>query len=261
MIKLIAVDLDDTLLNSQVQISEENKKVIKECQEQGIHFTFATGRMFRAAVNFAKEVKLDLPLITYQGALVKTIAEEEIQHHVIEKEVAVEVIEFLKDFDLQLNVYMNDHLYVEKMNDYGDHYVSLSGVGHEITKFPQGLITDPTKILLAGDEKILEKAQVEGEKLFGNKLTITKSKSYFLEFGNKKSKKSIALKDLGESLGIKREEIMAIGDGMNDLDMLEFAGLGVAVENGNSQVKEIADYITESNDNHGVAKAIRKYVL
>ena len=261
MIKLIAVDLDDTLLNSQVEISQENKKVIQECQEQGIHFTFATGRMFRATTKFAREINLDLPLITYQGALVKTLEEEEIKHHVIEKDLAAEVIDFLKGYNLQLNVYMDDYLYVEEMNDFGNNYTSLSGVGHRLTTFPQGLITNPTKILIAGDPDVLDIAQEKGRILFGDKLTITKSKSYFLEFGNREAKKSIALKALAESLGVKREEILAIGDGMNDLDMLEYAGIGVAMENGDRQIKEISDYVTDTNDNHGVAKAIKKFVL
>ena len=261
MIKLVAVDLDDTLLNNDIKISEENKKAIRECREQGIYFTFATGRMFRAAVDYAKEVNLDLPLITYQGALVKTIDEKEIEHHVIEKEIAAEVIDFLRDYKMQLNVYMNDFLYVEQMNDFGCNYVSLSKVGHKVTKFPQGLVTEPTKILLAGDPAVLDIIQEKSMAIYGDRLTITKSKDHFLEFGNPKSKKSIALKALADSLGIKREEIMAVGDGMNDLDMLEFAGTGVAMENAAPQVKEIADHITDTNDNHGVAKAIRKFVL
>ena len=151
MIKLVAVDLDDTLLNNDIKISDENKKAIMECKKRGVYFTFATGRMFRAAVNFAKEVDLDLPLITYQGALIKTVDEKEIKHHVIEKNIAADVIEFLRNYKLQLNVYMNDHLYVEEMNDFGNNYVSLSKVEHKITNFPQGLVTNPTKILLAGE--------------------------------------------------------------------------------------------------------------
>ncbi len=261
MIKLVAVDLDDTLLNNEIKISEENKKVIQECREQGIYFTFATGRMFRAAVNFAKEINLDLPLITYQGALVKTIDEKEIHHHVIEKDIAADVIEFLRDYKMQLNVYMNDSLYVEEMNEFGNNYVNLSRVEHKITRFPKGLVTNPTKILLAGEPSTLDIIQREAIEIYGNKLTITKSKDYFLEFGHEKSKKSIALKELAENLGVKREEILAIGDGMNDLDMLEFAGVGVAMENGAQQAKEVADYVTDSNDNHGVAKAIKKFVL
>lgn len=261
MIKLVAVDLDDTLLNNDIKISEENKKAIQECRKKGVYFTFATGRMFRAAVNYAKEVDLDLPLITYQGALIKTIDEKEIQHHVIEKNIAADVIEFLRGYKLQLNVYMNDNLYVEEMNDFGNNYVSLSRVEHKITNFPQGLVTNPTKILLAGEPSTLDIIQKEASMIFGNKLTITKSKDYFLEFGNEKAKKSIALKALAENLGIKREEILAIGDGMNDLDMLEYAGTGVAMENAAPQAKEVADYITDTNDNHGVAKAINKFVL
>ncbi len=261
MIKLVAVDLDDTLLNNDIKISEENKKAIQECRAQGVHFTFATGRMFRAAVNYAREINLDLPLITYQGALVKTVDEKEIYHHVIEKKVASEVIDFLKSFKMQLNVYMNDSLYVEELNDFGNNYVNLSKVEHKITKFSDGLASDPTKILLAGDPVTLDVVQKEAISIYGKKLTITKSKDYFLEFGNEKSKKSIALQTLAENLGIKREEILAIGDGMNDLDMLEYAGTGVAMANGAKAVKEAADHITDTNDNHGVAKAIRKFVI
>lgn len=261
MIKLIAVDLDDTLLNSEVRISEENKKIIQACLDQGIHFTFATGRMFRSAVDFAKEVGISLPLITYQGALVKTIDNEEIHHHVIQEEVAKDLIDFLKNYDMQLNVYMNDTLYMEKMNDFGEDYVRISRIDHEITSFPQGLHTEPTKVLLAGRPELLNEVQEETRNRYKDILAITKSKDYFLEFGNPKAMKGIALKNLADSLGIKREEVMAIGDGMNDFDMLQYAGLGVAVENAVAQVKEVADFVTSTNDQDGVAKAIKKFVL
>lgn len=261
MIKLIAVDLDDTLLNSEVKISEENKKVIQACLDQGIHFTFATGRMFRSAVNFAKELELTLPLITYQGALVKTTDNEEIQHHVIEEKVAKDLIDFLKNYDMQLNVYMNDTLYMEKINDFGKEYVRISRIEHEITSFPEGLHTEPTKVLLAGQPELLAEIQDEAIKRYKDVLAITKSKDYFLEFGNPQAMKGLALKSLADSLGIKKEEVMAIGDGMNDFDMLQYAGLGVAVENAVEPVKEVADFVTASNDQDGVAKAIKKFVL
>lgn len=260
MIKLVAVDLDDTLLNSEVAISEENKKVIQACMDQGVHFTFATGRMFRAAVDFARELNVSLPLITYQGALVKTTDNEEIQHHVIEKDMAEDLIEFLKQYDMQLNVYMDDTLYVESINDFGADYVKVSRVEHEITRFPQGLHTEPTKILLAGQPELLDEVEALALDRYKD-LAITKSKEYFLEFGNPKAMKGKALKNLADSLGVKREEIMAIGDGMNDYDMIQFAGLGVAVQNAVEPVKEIADFISASNDDHGVAKAIKKFVL
>ena len=261
MIKLVAVDLDDTVLNSEVRISEENKRIIRECIDKGVHVTFATGRMFRAAVNFARELDLKLPIITYQGALTKTLDEKEISHHVIEKEQAVALIDFLKSFKMQLNVYMDDYLYVEEMDEYGDNYVSMSKIEHRVTRFPAGLTSSPTKILLAGEPRRLDVIKKEAIEIYGDKLTITKSKDYFLEFGNLKSKKSIALDDLARSLDIKREEIMAIGDGMNDLDMITYAGLGVAMENATDAVKEAADHITESNDQDGVARAIKKFIL
>ncbi len=156
---------------------------------------------------------------------------------------------------------MNDHLYVEEMNEFGNNYVNLSRIQHKVTNFSQGLLADPTKILLAGEPSTLDIIKKEATQIYGNKLTITKSKDYFLEFGNENAKKSIALKALAESLGIKREEILAIGDGMNDLDMLEYAGTGVAMENAAEEAKEVADYITDTNDNHGVAKAINKFVF
>ncbi len=261
MIKMVALDLDDTLLNSDIKISERNKKAIRACVEKGVHVTVATGRMFRAATPFARDLSLTLPIITYQGALVKTLDDQEILHHVIEKEMALHVIDFLKHYKMQVNVYMADELYMEKMDEFGSRYVHLSKVKHQITTFPDGMFTPPTKILMAGDARVLDEVQTEALQVFGKELTITKSKDYFLEFGNVHSKKSLALDAVAKTLQIKPEEIMAIGDGMNDYDMLEYAGIGVAMGNAQQLLKEIASYVTDTNDQDGVAKALEKYIL
>lgn len=261
MIKLVAVDLDDTLLSSEITISEGNKRALAECRAKGVQVVIATGRMFRAATRFAEELELDLPIITYQGALVKSLDHQEWFHHVIEKEQAARLIEDLKSYGLQLNVYMNDQLYVEKLNDFGSEYVRFSRVDHFVTSFPEGLVAPPTKILLAGNPAVLDGIHQEVLTEFGGELTINKSKEFFLEFGNLKSKKSYALNELAESLGIRPEEILAVGDGMNDLDMIAYAGIGVAMGNAQKEVQEIADYITDTNDRDGVARALEKFVL
>ena len=261
MIKLVALDLDDTLLNDQIQISQKNKEAIQACLEKGVQVTLATGRMFRAAAPFARELGLGLPIITYQGALVKTLDEQELVHHVIPKPLALDVISYLRPYGLQVNVYMDDELYMEAVNEFGNRYVRLSKVTHQVTVFPEGLFTAPTKILMAGDPLLLDKVQNETLRLFGAELTITKSKDYFLEFGNPMSKKSIGIDIVAKNLQISPEEILTIGDGMNDYDMIEYAGIGVAVGNAHPALKKIADDVTDTNQNDGVAKALEKYVL
>lgn len=261
-IRLLALDLDDTLLRTDLTISPRAKSAIKEAAKQGVYVTLATGRMYCSALPYARELQLDLPLITYQGALVKYADGREVYHRPIPLAMAKKVLNFLLPYQYHLNIYMDDHLYMEKDSPEGKRYSSISRVPvHFVDSLRDILNQAPSKILVIADELELDNLARQIHAQFGQALNITKSKPYFLELAHPQATKGVALAHLASSLNVKAEQVMAIGDSLNDLDMIEYAGFSVAMDNAVEIVKEKANYITKHNDDEGVAEAIQKLII
>ena len=262
-IRLVALDLDDTLLDSQYKLPPVNKKAVAEVLDLGIHVTFTTGRMYRSARPIAQELGIKLPIITYQGAYIRNPQTGELLHHApLDYEDALEILELAKNKKLTVQAYFDDMLCVEAANKYIAAYavacnVPIKAVG-DLTKF---IKSPPTKLLLVGDPAELDELWVSCNKKYGKRMYITKSKPYYLEFLNIISNKGNGLSILANSLGIKKEEIMACGDSYNDLGLFAGAGLKVAMGNAIPELKAAADYISADNDNAGVAQALKKFVL
>lgn len=262
--KLLALDLDDTLLNEEFVISPRNKKAIVEAARRGVTVTLATGRMFRSSLPYAEELGLDVPLITYHGAMVKKArSKEEIFHRPVPLKLAIELINFLESGGYHINLYINDCLYVREDNEFIQLYVNIAGVEYTVVGDLTNFIKEePTKItVIMKEEKRLFDLWKQLNQKYKNILSVAQSKPYFLEITHAESTKGQALKSLAESMGIKREEVIAVGDSYNDIDMIEYAGLGAAVENAREDVKKVADYITQSNVNDGIAALIEKFIL
>ncbi|HEX3031118.1 MAG TPA: Cof-type HAD-IIB family hydrolase [Bacillota bacterium] len=262
--KLIAMDVDDTLLDNQLHISPRVNRLINRLQAEGVVVTLATGRMFRSTLPLAKELGLDIPLITYQGALVKNcISGEVLLHRPLSKERAIEVIRLGREQGLHINLYLNDQLYYEQVSKAGEAYARLADVPvclvPDLAEFLVSQEEGPTKMLLIGEEQHLDNLLESTKSYFGGEVHVTKSKPIFLEFTNPTANKGTALAELAQQYGVTREEIMAFGDSYNDLEMLEYAGMGVAMGNARPALKEIADYITKGNDEDGVAEAIERF--
>ncbi len=262
--KLLALDLDDTLLNEEFIISKKNKEAIHKAIKKGVTVTLATGRMFRSTLPYAQQLELDVPLITYHGALVKTsLSQEQIFHCPVPLEAALEIIDFLEERGDHLNLYLNDELFVREDNEMIRLYVSIANVDYRsVGNLKEFLKVEPTKMtMISTNEDTLKSYWDLFSKKYKNQLKVVPSKPYFLEITNARATKGQALKALADTLGIEREDVIAIGDSYNDIDMIEYAGLGVAVENAREDVKKVADYITTSNFNDGVAQVINKYIL
>lgn len=259
--KLVAIDLDDTLLKNDLTISDRVKKAIKASIAKGTMVTFATGRMFASALPYALDLNLDLPLITYQGALVKYADGREIYHRPIELPLAKEVLSFLKPKGLHINVYLNDILCMENITEQGKNYSAMIRVPIHQISFPEDIKEAVTKIVIIAEKEELDLVEKELQDRFGDTISNIRSKPYFVEIAHPLATKGNALKQLAEFLGIKREEVIAIGDSMNDFDMIEYAGCGVAMANGIDAIKNIADYITTTNEDDGVAEVIENFVL
>lgn len=265
MIKLIASDLDDTLLDEKWELSPGNIKTIRTAVEQGIKFTLATGRMAVSTRRYARELGLDIPVITYHGALIEqALSGEVLYRKVVPVELAAEITDKLLSRGIHTQIFLKDRVFTQKMNDYSHFYGKMAGVKVEegdilkiLEKEPEGL----EKILLIAEEERLKKTAEELKDEYGDRLHFTSSKPYFFDMIEKSVNKGMALKALSEMMGIKSQEVMAVGDSLNDIEMLEYAGLGVAVDNAREEVKKVADYITASNKDEGVARAIQRFVL
>lgn len=261
--RMLAIDLDDTLLNCRLEISPLTKEYIGRAREAGVHVTLATGRMYRSAQPYARELGLDLPLITYQGALVKeALSEEVLLHRPVPLELAREAIRLVNRLGYHINVYVNDQLYVEKITPEAEKYRQISGVPvYPVGDLLKFLDQDPTKVLVVGDEAKMDQLWKDMGKHFGDSLHVTKSKPHFLELSHPLATKGHALDILAKGWGLNREQIIAIGDSYNDLEMVEYAGLGVIMGNANDEVKGRADYVTCSNEEDGVAEVIKKFIF
>lgn len=261
--RLIAVDLDDTLLHSGNGVSARTVCAITECARRGITVTIATGRMFRSAQAIASTLNLDVPIIAYNGGMIRSsISGKTLLHRPIEEPLAREVLELFRNRGWYLQTYIDDVLYVAERNDRAKGYENLAGV----TAVPVGtdLYTQggcPTKMLAIEPPDTILQIRSELKERYGDRLFIAISKPHFLEIANPEVDKGRALAFLAAHLGIPRNEVMAIGDSENDLAMLRWAGLGVAMGTASAHIREEADAVTAGCDEDGAALAIERYAL
>ena len=261
--KLIAVDMDDTLLDSKLRISARAKKVIGKLREQGIYITLSTGRMFRSVQRYAEDLGINLPLITYQGALIKNaLTEEVLLHRPVPLELARQVICDIQKYHYHINVYVDDRLCVEKITPEAEQYAAISGVDAiPVGGLLEFLKEPPTKVLAIAAEENIAALERELKAKYAGMLHVTRSKPNFLEFSHPRATKGEALAVLAEKLEVSREQIIAVGDAPNDIEMLEYAGTAVVMGNAREEIKAFADYVAPTNDQDGVAFILEKLVL
>lgn len=259
-IKLIAIDLDGTLLNNDLVISKRAVRAIKEAENRGVKVTLCTGRMYASAYPYAQQLGINVPLITYNGALVKNSFDEEIIYkRNLPLADAKYVVEICRECDCQLNVYFEDKLYVEKNDYWAQKYASRVNVPiYQVDDLIEFLKAPPIKLLAMGEEDVL---QIIRGRLSERELYITRSQPHFLEVLNVEATKGRGLDAVAKKLAIGRENVMAIGDNENDIEMFKYAGFSVAMANAEDNIKIHVDYVTTNNDDDGVAEAIEKLIL
>lgn len=263
MYKLVAIDLDGTLLTDELTISPKTITAIQQAAAAGTIVTIATGRMFASAKLIAEQLDINVPLITYQGALIKDVHEKEvIYERYISPQIAQTLVEISRERNIHLQVYQDDMLYGaednEKLRTYAEKVNVPYKVEPDLAKLAQ---KGMTKLLFIEDPLMLDELQAELETLFGDKAHIAKSKKHYLEITHPEANKGSALLALADKLGIAQSEIIGIGDNHNDFELVAKAGLGVAMGNAVQEVKDIADYTTCSNNEEGVLHVLEKFVL
>lgn len=262
-IKLLAVDLDDTLLDKSSQVSPRCREAIKKAVEKGVTVTVATGRMYAAALPFARQLELDVPIITYNGALIKSsLSGEVFFEQALDQAVAADVLTLFRERGWYIQVYVGDQFYIAEPNERSRAYEELTKVkaipvGEDLYSMSEHVLK---MLSLANENEIQEISRVIQDK-FKGKVFAPISRPTYLEIVHPSINKGRSLDFLASRLGITRNEVMAIGDSNNDLDMIEYAGLGVAMGNALPHVKAAANAVTLANDEDGVADAIYKYIL
>lgn len=259
--RLIAADMDGTLLNSQGKITEKTIAAIHTLAEKGVLFTICTGRPIQGVERYYDVLDTDSPVITYNGAMIVMGRSREILYKQdLEPGDAREVLRWGKELGTTVIAWSDNKLYANELNDRVHDYKKLSMVEPLLITNEEELVNNGvTKFLWYDDtERIRYFQEFLADKL-GAGVTYCTSKPTFLEFFNSRVSKALAMEKIGEHFGIRREEMVAIGDGFNDLSMIEYAGLGVAMGNAPEEIKKRAGYVTLSNDEDGIAHFIEEF--
>lgn len=267
MYKLIALDMDGTLLNSDKQISAENKAAIAAAREKGVVVVLASGRPLNGMKPQLEELGMtteDDYVLSYNASLVQKVKSEEvIRSQIITGSDAKFIAKLAKELGVHVHAFSQEKgLITPQLNHYTDHESSITGMPITVIDFEE----------LADDEQVMKAMMIDEPELISaaikqlptalyEQFTIVQSAPFFLEFLNPNSNKGVGVKALADHLGITADEVICMGDAGNDWHMIKYAGLGVAMANATDDIKEIANYITVSNNDHGVAKVIEEFVL
>ena len=265
--KLLALDLDGTLTDSKKRISEKNREYIRKAQEKGVEIILASGRPVIGIRSIADELDLWKTggyILAYNGGqIIDCKSGNDLVKQTIPMECVHDICEVIRHYGVFPLTYNGTGVICE--ND-TDQYVRKEGYNNGIPVIKveslEEQITKPmVKFMVVGCPEELKKAYTYLKDLFDGKLNVFFSEDYFLEVTPPGIEKASALAELTRILGTTRDHLMAIGDGLNDIPMLEFAGFAVAMGNAYDETKKVADHISASNEEDGVAEAISKFIL
>lgn len=260
--KLLALDLDDTLLDKRHHISQANKEMIRRAIDEGVQVVITTGRMYASALPYYQELDLTTPMINYNGALVVNNKGEFIYHSSLDTSLAREILSVLHPYHCHINLYIDDTLYANRRGDELLTYETIAGIKGQLVEDPYSVLGTPTKmVIISFQEELLKTLTEKLNQSFGEEISLTRTRRAFLEIMPGGVSKGETLKRMTEELDLHPSQVVAVGDGSNDLSMVEYAGLGVAMENGDERLKEVAHLIAPPHDQDGVAQIIRRYIL
>lgn len=263
--RLLALDLDGTLLDSRLEPSAATRAAIADAQAAGVHVTIATGRMIRTAQPFADMLQITTPLITYQGAHVQTADGTVLYDNPLPADLAAEVVELALAEGLYIQAYIDDELWIVERSPEVEEYLGFSLVDIPVNIAPnlvEIVRQKPvTKLVWITDPTELERTMQEWGARWKGRLEIFRSHDHFGEAAAIGSSKGVGLAVLAEHLGIPQAEVAAIGDRENDASMLVWAGFGMAMGNADRFALAAANHVLPALSDDGAAYGIRHFVL
>ncbi len=257
--------MDDTLLTDDHRISDLNKKVLLEAQAKGVHVVLASGRPTSAMTAYAKELELDLNdsyMISFNGAVVSRVKDDLV---LFEQKLTPEQIHDLYDYSVEKKTHIITYLDGEIISETDSEYIEIekdiTGLPHrKVQIFKDYVNRAAVKCILLEDPVYLKTLENDLKERMPH-LSVSMSKPFFLEVAQHGIDKAASLKLLAEKLDVHQSEIIAVGNAGNDLTMIEYAGLGVWVDNVTPELRDKANLIVASNNNDGVAEVVQRYIL
>jgi Cof subfamily protein (haloacid dehalogenase superfamily) len=234
----------------------------RAARESGLRILVATGRMFRSVRPYIEQLGLDDPVICYQGAVVADPRTGRfLRHEPIPVGLAKEAIAAVQEEGFHVNCYVDDELYVARVTPEAERYARFQKLPiHTVGDLVAWLSEPPTKLVAVGEPKALDDLEERMKARFTDRLYISKSLPYFLEFASPDVTKASGLSFLAEHLGFESEETVAFGDGENDVELLEWAGYAVAVANAHERVLTAADFVCPTAEEEGVAQVLEAFL-
>lgn len=280
--KLIASDLDGTLLDEQGEISAQNAEAIKKAMDMGVRFVVATGRSYGAANKPLQNAEINCPFICLNGARTYEVGNKLIRSVGLDLEVAKDIQRSCQATDIYIEFFTNQGIYSTSREYFVEVMVDVMQSANpnlsesEIREGAQNRLQEESVTFIENYNEIYALENLEIYKILGfsmkkdklvnvrnqfkdnDRVVVTSSGEINLEFNHPNAQKGIALEELAASMGIQMKDVMAIGDNFNDASMLKLAGRGVAMGNAEKEIKEMCDYTTKANGEHGVAAAIEE---
>ena len=270
MIKMIALDLDNTLLLKDLTIPQETIDVLHEASERGAHVVISSGRMRAAAKRYADVIGTTDSIVCCNGAEIYSGDGELMYDASIPVETVKELVLLCEKKGIYVQLYWGDDIVIERWNEKTEEYpdahnqrvIEVGSWSDTVNGKPDRIIMQSSpKALLIGEPDTVEDMIADISEAMGGRLNFIRSSRSYVEVLAPGVSKGEGLKLLADKLGIDSSEVMACGDNMNDMAMVTWAGTGVAVANAVPALKEAADYVASQERSYGVAEAVRKFVL
>ncbi|HEV8020093.1 MAG TPA: Cof-type HAD-IIB family hydrolase [Candidatus Lustribacter sp.] len=263
-IRLVALDLDGTLVGPNLTISPRVRETIARARERGTEITIVTGRMFAATKPFAQTLGITGAVVCYQGAAIFEVATGAVLRETdVDQAVTRKVLDWAEEHHVHAQCYSGDQLYVQEINRFSQRYTNLAKVEPTVVPSLRAAFADrpSIKIVLVDDPGPSEQHLAALKPLLGDRAYLTRSHVDFVEVLSPDVNKGEALAFVAQQYGATLEQTLAVGDAWNDVPLLKAAGIGVAMGSGPPELFAQADAVVGDVAHDGVAEAIERYVL
>lgn len=263
-VALVALDLDGTVVDHDLQVSAHVIDAIARAKAQGIVTTVVTGRMYRAAKPFAELLGIDGPIVCYQGAgIYDAISGNELRHTPLSGAIALQVVQYAKQHDLHVQLYADDSFYVEKTSRFSELYAYVSGLNPEVVPSLRDRFSnaDSTKAVIVVDANDADRIAADLRAMLGDQAYVTRSNPEFVEVLAAGVNKGDALRFVANALGIDMAETIGVGDSWNDIPLLHAAAFGIAMGSAPEAARAASDAVVADVKHDGVLEAYERYVF